>query len=189
MQQTLPVPYSAVGSAEPVSLSLGVHNSMIDVLAHMGMRRSPTHAHRALESAVRGDLVRILTKLLKGKTRYDGILIGTTGLADPAPVAQTFFVDVCPSTQAAPVDCVQALFPSEHGHQPECKTRYDGNLIETQGWLTLHQAPRPSSFDYVPHQGYFRDAKKACLLCASMCSVSVHGLHNCLARTYAPWQS
>ena len=47
---------------------------------------------------MRGDLVRILTKLLKGKTRYDGILIETTGLADPAPVAQTFFVDVCPST-------------------------------------------------------------------------------------------
>ncbi|CAL5225787.1 g8562 [Coccomyxa viridis] len=42
---------------------------------------------------VRGDLVRILTKLLKSKTKYDGILIETTGLADPAPVAQTFFVD------------------------------------------------------------------------------------------------
>ena len=47
--------------------------------------------------AVREDLVRILTKLLKGKTRYDGILIETTGLADPAPVAQTFFVDVGPA--------------------------------------------------------------------------------------------
>lgn len=189
MQQTLPVPYSAVRSAEPVSFSLDVHNSIINVLAHMGMGRSSTDAHRALEYAVRGDLVRILTKLLKGKTRYDGILIETTGLADPAPVAQTFFVDVCPSTQAAPVDCVQALFPSEHGHQPEYKTRYDGTLIETQGWLTLHQALRPSLFDDVPHQGYFRDVNKACLLCASMCSVSVHGPHNCQARTYAPWQS
>ena len=46
---------------------------------------------------VRGDLVRILTKLLKKKTKYDGILIETTGLADPAPVAQTFFVDVSPA--------------------------------------------------------------------------------------------
>ena len=46
--------------------------------------------------AVRGDLVRILTKLLKKKkkSRYDGIIIETTGLADPAPVAQTLFVDV-----------------------------------------------------------------------------------------------
>jgi G3E family GTPase len=43
---------------------------------------------------VRGDLIRILTNLLiKRKTKLDGILIETTGLADPAPVAQTFFAD------------------------------------------------------------------------------------------------
>lgn len=42
---------------------------------------------------VRGDLIRILTKLLKRKNKFDHILIETTGLADPAPVAQTFFVD------------------------------------------------------------------------------------------------
>ena len=43
---------------------------------------------------VRGDLIRILTKLLvTRKTKLDGILIETTGLADPAPVAQTFFAD------------------------------------------------------------------------------------------------
>lgn len=38
--------------------------------------------------AVRGDLIRILTKLLKRKNKFDHILIETTGLADPAPVAQ-----------------------------------------------------------------------------------------------------
>jgi molybdopterin-guanine dinucleotide biosynthesis protein len=42
---------------------------------------------------VRGDLIRILHKLLKRKHAFDAILIETTGLADPAPVAQTFFVD------------------------------------------------------------------------------------------------
>ncbi len=42
---------------------------------------------------VRGDLIRILGGLMKRKGRFDGILIETTGLADPAPVAQTFFVD------------------------------------------------------------------------------------------------
>lgn len=42
---------------------------------------------------VRGDLIRILGALLKRKDRFDAILIETTGLADPAPVAQTFFVD------------------------------------------------------------------------------------------------
>jgi len=42
---------------------------------------------------VRQDLVRILGKLMKLKNRFDHIIIETTGLADPAPVAQTFFVD------------------------------------------------------------------------------------------------
>jgi G3E family GTPase len=43
--------------------------------------------------SVRGDLIRILGRLLKRKDPLDGILIETTGLANPAPVAQTFFTD------------------------------------------------------------------------------------------------
>lgn len=42
---------------------------------------------------VRGDLIRIIEGLMPRPGRFDGILIETTGLADPAPVAQTFFVD------------------------------------------------------------------------------------------------
>jgi G3E family GTPase len=42
---------------------------------------------------VRGDLLRILARLLKRKDRLDSVLIETTGLADPGPVAQTFFTD------------------------------------------------------------------------------------------------
>ena len=42
---------------------------------------------------VRGDLIRILDGLLKRRGQFDGILVETTGLADPAPVAQTFFLD------------------------------------------------------------------------------------------------
>lgn len=42
---------------------------------------------------VRGDLIRIIEGLMRRRDRFDGILIETTGLADPAPVAQTFFVD------------------------------------------------------------------------------------------------
>ena len=42
---------------------------------------------------VRGDLIRIMEGLMKRKGRFDAIIIETTGLADPAPVAQTFFVD------------------------------------------------------------------------------------------------
>ena len=42
---------------------------------------------------VRGDLIRILAGLMRRSRTFDGILVETTGLADPAPVAQTFFVD------------------------------------------------------------------------------------------------
>ena len=42
---------------------------------------------------VRGDLIRIISTLMKRAQDFDGMIIETTGLADPAPVVQTFFVD------------------------------------------------------------------------------------------------
>jgi G3E family GTPase len=42
---------------------------------------------------VRGDLIRIVGGLMKRRDKFDGIIVETTGLANPAPVAQTFFVD------------------------------------------------------------------------------------------------
>ena len=42
---------------------------------------------------VRGDLIRILNRLRRKREKFDQIIIETTGLVDPAPVAQTFFLD------------------------------------------------------------------------------------------------
>ena len=42
---------------------------------------------------VRGDLIKIVNGLMRRKGRFDAIIVETTGLADPGPVAQTFFVD------------------------------------------------------------------------------------------------
>lgn len=42
---------------------------------------------------VRGDLIRILGNLMKRRDKFDYVLVETTGLADPGPVVQTFFVD------------------------------------------------------------------------------------------------
>ncbi len=42
---------------------------------------------------VRGDLIRILGNLMKRRDKFDRIVVETTGLADPGPVAQTFFMD------------------------------------------------------------------------------------------------
>ena len=62
---------------------------------------------------VRGDLIRILNKILSRKTKMDAILIETTGLADPAPVIQTFFMDT--SIQAkAKLDAILTLVDAKH---------------------------------------------------------------------------
>jgi G3E family GTPase len=54
---------------------------------------------------VRGDLIRIMDGLMKRKGKFDAVIVETTGLADPAPVAQTFFVDQDVS-DAAKLDAV-----------------------------------------------------------------------------------
>ncbi len=50
--------------------------------------------------SVRGDLIRIIEGLMKRRGKFDAIIVETTGLADPAPVAQTFFVDADVQDQA-----------------------------------------------------------------------------------------
>jgi G3E family GTPase len=62
---------------------------------------------------VRGDLIRILSGLMKRKDKFDAILIETTGLADPAPVAQTFFVDQDVSARAK-LDAIVTVADAKH---------------------------------------------------------------------------
>jgi G3E family GTPase len=62
---------------------------------------------------VRGDLVRTLHRILGRQGRFDGIVIETTGLADPGPVVQTFFVD--PVLQARTMlDSVTTVVDAKH---------------------------------------------------------------------------
>jgi G3E family GTPase len=62
---------------------------------------------------VRGDLIRILGNLLRRRDRFDSILIETTGLADPAPVAQTFFMDEELGSQLQ-LDAIVTLVDAKH---------------------------------------------------------------------------
>jgi len=64
---------------------------------------------------VRGDLIRILGNLMKRRDKFDYILIETTGMADPGPVAQTFFVDdeIKAKTQ---LDGLVTLVDAKHVH-------------------------------------------------------------------------
>ena len=65
---------------------------------------------------VRGDLIRVLGQLLKRRERFDHILIETTGMADPGPVAQTFFLDDDLKDQFV-VDAIVTLVDARHFEQ------------------------------------------------------------------------
>ena len=62
---------------------------------------------------VRGDLIRILGNLMRRRDKFDHILVETTGLADPAPVAQTFFVDDEISAQLR-LDAIVTMVDAKH---------------------------------------------------------------------------
>jgi G3E family GTPase len=62
---------------------------------------------------VRGDLIRILGKLQRRRYQLDGIIIETTGLADPGPVAQTFFMDES-IKEFARLDAIVTLVDAKH---------------------------------------------------------------------------
>jgi G3E family GTPase len=62
---------------------------------------------------VRGDLIRVLNQLRKRRDRFDYVLIETTGLADPGPVAQTFFVDE-DLREEFQLDAIVALVDAAH---------------------------------------------------------------------------
>lgn len=74
---------------------------------------------------VRGDLIRIIGGLLERADDFDGILIETTGLADPGPVIQTFFVDddlrgrVSLDQVVTMVDAVHFLGKVDESHEAE----------------------------------------------------------------------
>jgi G3E family GTPase len=65
---------------------------------------------------VRGDLIRIIGNLMKRKDKFDHLVIETTGLADPAPVVQTFFVDEDMKEKLL-LDAVVTVIDTRHIHQ------------------------------------------------------------------------
>ena len=62
---------------------------------------------------VRGDLIRVVEGLMRRPGRFDAIIVETTGLADPVPVAQTFFMDEDVRAKTK-LDAVVALVDALH---------------------------------------------------------------------------
>ena len=80
---------------------------------------------------VRGDLVRLLGKILRrtAARKLDGIIIETTGLADPAPVAQTFFMDESIKARAR-LDAIITVVDARHALPKLREKRAPGVEIE-----------------------------------------------------------
>ena len=91
---------------------------------------------------VRQDLIVVLEKLCKrvkaGKLKLDGIVIETTGMADPAPVAQTFFVDDMVKSFAR-LDGIVTLVDAKHIEQHLDEEKPEG--VEN-GHLAQQDRPR-----------------------------------------------
>jgi G3E family GTPase len=62
---------------------------------------------------VRGDLIRIINGLMRRRDKFDHLVIETTGLADPAPVIQTFFMDEDVKAQSF-LDAVVTVVDAKH---------------------------------------------------------------------------
>ena len=83
-----------------------------------------THSHEELFEmnngcvccTVRGDLIRTMHGLLQRPQAFDAIIVETTGLADPGPVAQTFFVDPVLRAKTR-LDSVTTLVDAHHATQ------------------------------------------------------------------------
>jgi G3E family GTPase len=75
---------------------------------------------------VRGDLIRILGNLMKRRDQFDYILVETTGLADPGPVAQTFFVDDEMKSKLS-LDGIITVVDAKHVHE-----HWDADEVQEQ---------------------------------------------------------
>lgn len=75
---------------------------------------------------VRGDLIRILGNLMKRRDKFEYILVETTGMADPGPVAQTFFMDD-EIQRATRLDGIVTVVDSKHVHQ-----HWDSHEVQEQ---------------------------------------------------------
>jgi len=76
-------------------------------------------------ASIRGDLLEVIRELMSRRDRIDYILIETSGLADPMPVAQAFFVDDEVLDEVS-LDAIVTLIDSKHIEQHLDDVRYDG---------------------------------------------------------------
>jgi G3E family GTPase len=87
---------------------------------------------------VRGDLLRVLGGLVKRPGRFDGFLIETSGLADPAPVAQTFFADDV-IRQHARLDSIVCVADARHFQTSLAESREAAEQVALADTILLNK--------------------------------------------------
>ena len=101
---------------------------------------------------VRGDLIRILNKLFQRKSKFDAILIETTGMADPAPVAQTFFMDDVVKAYAR-LDAIVTVVDAKHIVQHLDEVKPEGCENEAVEQVVFADRLLLNKCDLVPDEG------------------------------------
>ena len=87
---------------------------------------------------VRGDLIRVLSRLMKRRDRFDHVLIETTGLADPGPVLQTFFFDA-ELRDRMELDAVVTLVDAAHAERDLDESRECAEQIAFADVIVLNK--------------------------------------------------
>ena len=95
---------------------------------------------------VRGDLIRILGNLMTRRDRFDRIVLETTGLANPGPVAQTFFVDDAMRERFA-LDGIVTMVDARHFEQQIINSEETATQVAFADVIVLNKADLVSSED------------------------------------------
>jgi G3E family GTPase len=95
---------------------------------------------------VRGDLIRILGQLVKRRDKFDYIIVETTGLADPGPVAQTFFIDE-DLREHFQLDAIVTLVDAKHSERHLEEVRAASEQIAFADLVLLNKTDLVSSED------------------------------------------
>ncbi len=93
---------------------------------------------------VRGDLIRVLGNLMKRRDKFDYVLVETTGLADPGPVAQTFFMDDEIRAEFS-LDGIVTLVDAAHIEQQLGRSDESTEQIAFADILVLNKTDQPRS--------------------------------------------
>src|SRR4051794_7888024 len=95
---------------------------------------------------VRGDLIRILNQLVKRRDKFDYVIVETTGLADPGPVAQTFFIDD-DLREHFQLDAIITLVDAKHAERHLEEVRAASEQIAFADVVLLNKADLASEKD------------------------------------------